>query len=298
VIAAAAAFSALVLAGYWVARRPHVEAEGRLRALGFNSTPVVAGVPNPYGDRVALAGVQSGKAKRSSLLPASLTRRTEERLSRAGLPLTPAAFYAVVLALAVGLPFSAYIILSVALGAGSTTVMTALILCAMIGAYAPFGWLRAKVGSRQSEIRKELPDVLDLLTLCVESGLGLDAAFRRVSEEMAGPMSAEIRQMLHEVDLGKPRRDALEDMASRISLAEVGAVVNATVQSQQMGTSLAQTLRAQTRLLRQRRRQRAEQVARQASVKMAFPLVLFLMPSLFLVILGPIAINLFRALSK
>jgi tight adherence protein C len=111
-------------------------------------------------------------------------------------------------------------------------------------------------------------------------------------------MSAEIRQMLHEVDLGKPRRDALEDMASRIAVAEVGVVVNATIQSQQMGTSLSQTLRSQTRLLRQRRRQRAELVARQASVKMAFPLVLFLMPSLFLIILGPIAIQVFRALSK
>ena len=173
--------------------------------------------------------------------------------------------------------------MAVALAAPSITVLMVLIIRAIVGAYAPFAWLRARVSGRQSEIRKELPDFLDLLTLCVESGLGLDAAFRNVSAEMAGPISAEIQQMLHEVDLGKPRREALEDMASRISLAEVDVVVNATVQSQQMGTSLAQTLRAQTRLLRQRRRQRAEQVARQASVKMAFPLVLFLMPSLFLV---------------
>ena len=164
--------------------------------------------------------------------------------------------------------------------------------------WAPFRWLRTVIHRRQLAIRKRLADALDLLMLCVEAGLGLDAAFRRVSEELEGPFSEEIRQMLREVNLGKPRREALQEMAARAQIPEVGVVVNAVIQSEQVGSSLAQTLRSQSQLLRLRRRQRAEQMARQASVKMAFPLVICLMPSLFIVVLGPVALNLIKVLSQ
>jgi tight adherence protein C len=203
----------------------------------------------------------------------------------------------IVLLSTVALPSAGYLGLGVGLGASSIVLIIALPVLALIGAYLPYLWLRSAVASRQTELRRLLPDVLDLLTLCVESGLGLDAAFRRVTEETTGSLANEISQMLHEVDLGKPRREALEDLAARVQLQEVDVVVNSMIQSQQMGTSLSQTLRSQTRLMRLRRRQRAEQMARQASVKMAFPLVLFLMPSLFIVVLGPIAINIFKVLN-
>lgn len=288
-IAAASAFAALVLGGVWLARRPHVEAEGRLRALKLAHETAAVGAAG--GIRIPQRG------RRARPRSAGLTGKTASRLAQAGSSLTPAAFYMIVLLMAVAGPFAAYLVLGRLLGADGVVLISACVIGGILGAYLPFLWLRTATASRVRELRRELADVLDLLTLCVESGLGLDAAFRRVSEETDGPLSDEISIMLNEVDLGKPRREALEDMAGRVQIQEVDVVVNSMIQSQQMGTSLSATLRSQTHLLRLRRRQKAEQLARQASVKMAFPLVLFLMPSLFIVILGPIAINIFKVFS-
>lgn len=290
-IAAATAFSALVLGSIWLARRPHLEAEGRLRALSLANTSAVTGAP------VGLGALPRQQRKRKSLFSSRLTGKTEARLAKAGSSLTPAAFYMIDLLSLVAVPLAGYVVLGVLLNASPGIVVPGAIILAIGGAYLPFFWLRSASSARTRVLRAQLPDVLDLLTLCVESGLGLDAAFRRVAEETAGPLSEEITIMLNEVDLGKPRREALEDMAGRVQIPEVDVVVNSMIQSQQMGTSLSATLRSQTQLMRLRRRQKAEQSARQASVKMAFPLVLFLMPSLFIVILGPIALNIFKTLS-
>ena len=142
-----------------------------------------------------------------------------------------------------------------------------------------------------------LPDSMDLMTICVEAGLGLDAAFHRVSEKQRGPLVDEIRHMLREIGLGKSRREGLLDFADRTDLEEVRTFANAVIQAEQLGTSLAQILRAQSERLRVRRRQLAEQEARKAPVKMVFPLVFCLMPSLFIFILGPIVVNLIGFLS-
>jgi tight adherence protein C len=297
-LAAGATFGALLLAAYWLTYRPYSGPEERLRALTKSARENDVAKAESRVRNATPASEGAATAGLFGLVPAGLMKRTEERLLMAGSPLTPAAFYASVLVLASLLPFALVMFLIVS-GQGASPVFLILVpLLVMVGAWVPFAWLRAQVRRHQAAIRKELPDVLDLLTLCVESGLGLDAAFRRVSEETPGPLAMEIQQMLHEVDLGKPRRDALLDLAARAPIPEIGVVVNAMIQSQQMGTSLANTLRAQTQRLRLKRRQRAEQLARQASVKMAFPLVIFLMPSVFIVVLGPIAINVFRALSK
>jgi tight adherence protein C len=128
----------------------------------------------------------------------------------------------------------------------------------------------------------------------VEAGLGLDAAFHRVAEKQSGPLVDEIRQMLREVGLGKSRRDALLDLADRTDLDDMRTFCNAVIQAEQLGTSLAQVLRVQSQRLRVRRRQHAEQEARRAPVKMVFPLVFCLMPSLFIFIIGPIIVTFFN----
>jgi tight adherence protein C len=147
-------------------------------------------------------------------------------------------------------------------------------------------------------IWKSLADAFDLITVSVEAGLGLDAALRHVSEKLHGPLADEIRQMLREVGMGRPRREALEDMAQRIDLRELEGFVNAVIQAEQLGTSLGRVLRAQSAALRVRRRQRAEEIARKAPVKMVFPLVLCLMPAFFIVVLGPIFVRLVNYLSE
>ena len=136
-----------------------------------------------------------------------------------------------------------------------------------------------------------LPDSLDLLTICLEAGLSLDGAFHQVAEKQGGPLVEELRNMLREIGLGKARRQALLDLADRTDIEDVHTLVNAIIQAEQMGTSLAPVLRAQSQRLRVRRRQRAEQEARRAPVKMVFPLVFCLMPSLFIFILGPLIVS-------
>ena len=294
-VAAAAVFAAIVLGAYRMTRSSTVTAEARVRALGYGRAR--SRTEGPFVERIILPPLNRLARLVLSMLPASVMMRTEGRVASAGSAMTAATFFTLVATLAM-LPALAVLAGIVVVSGEAPTVVgfLALISVALVGGWLPFRWLRSRLHQRQTVMRKRLPDALDLLTLCVEAGLGLDAAFRKVSEELEGPFAEEVAQMLREVDLGKPRREALLDMAARAGVPEVGVVVNAVIQSQQMGSSLAQTLRAQSRLLRQHRRQRAEALARQAAVKMAFPLVLFLMPALFIVILGPIAVNLVRAI--
>jgi tight adherence protein C len=140
-----------------------------------------------------------------------------------------------------------------------------------------------------------MPNALDLLTTCVEAGLSLDFGLQRVADRYRGALSDEIQRALREVGLGKTRRDALQDMAERVQLPDLTTFVNSIVQAEALGTSVGQVLRTQAQQLRTRRRQRAEQMARRAPVKMVFPLVFFLLPSLFIVTLGPVALYAIKA---
>jgi tight adherence protein C len=291
-LASTAAFTSVVLAAYWVTHRPAPTAEARVRALAYG-----AGTEGSFGERMVAPPLEALGHALFSILPAGIMARTEKRLEVGGQPMSAGAFLSLCLLLAAILPLAGLgVAFLVSGGTLSAAVIPIMACLALLGVWAPFHWLRMRVRRRQLAMRKRLPDALDLLMLCVEAGLGLDAAFRRVSGEMEGPFAEEIRQMLHEVSLGKPRREALLEMAARTQIPEVEVVVNAVIQSQQMGSSLSQTLHSQSQVLRLRRRQRAEQVARQASVKMAFPLVLCMMPSLFIVVLGPIAIDLVKVL--
>jgi tight adherence protein C len=147
-------------------------------------------------------------------------------------------------------------------------------------------------------ITKSLPDALDLITNCDEAGLGLDAALGRVAEKVEGPFAEEMNMTMREVALGKLRRDALKEMAERCQIPDLTTFITAVVQAESMGTSIATVLRVQAEQMRIKRRQRAEQQAQQAPVKMIFPLVLCIFPTLFIVILGPAAITVYETIIK
>ncbi|HEY7467502.1 MAG TPA: type II secretion system F family protein, partial [Dehalococcoidia bacterium] len=147
---------------------------------------------------------------------------------------------------------------------------------------------------RQKEILKSLPDAFDLITTCVEAGLGLEAALARVAEKTAGAFGEELHLMLRDVALGKLRRDALKEMGERVGLADLTTFINAVVQAESMGTSIAAVLRVQADQMRMKRRQRAEQQAQAAPIKMMFPLVMFIFPTMFIVILGPAGIQIYE----
>ncbi len=158
---------------------------------------------------------------------------------------------------------------------------------AALGYFFPLLWLKGKISRRQDTIVKALPDALDLLTICVEAGLGFDSAMGRVYEKWDNDLALEFGRVLQEISLGKLRREALRDMAARLDVPDVTTFVAAIVQAEQLGVSMARILRVQSDQMRVKRRQRAQEKAQQAPVKMMIPMVLLIFPSIWIVLLGP-----------
>jgi len=157
----------------------------------------------------------------------------------------------------------------------------------VLGFFFPQLWLQGRINSRQAEVRKALPDALDLLTICVEAGLGFDAAMSKVAEKWDNELSLMFGRCIREVQLGKPQREALRDMADRLGLSELTSFVAAVVQSQILGVSLAKVLRIQSDQLRVKRRQFAEELAHKAPIKMIVPMAFLTFPSIMIILLAP-----------
>ena len=160
-----------------------------------------------------------------------------------------------------------------------------------IGFVAPEFWLGRRIRGRSFAMVLELPDALDLLTISVEAGLGFDAALAKVVEKMEGPLVNEFRQALAEIRMGRTRREALRDVASRADAQPITNFIGAIVQAEQLGVPIAKVLQIQSQQLRIERRQRAEEAAAKAPVKMLFPMVGCIFPTIFIVILGPAVIT-------
>ena len=157
----------------------------------------------------------------------------------------------------------------------------------MFGYTAPEFWLGGRVKKRQKAILLMVPDTLDLLTISVRAGLGFDGALAKVVEKLKGPLTEEFRRALAEIRVGKARRDALRDIVPRTEVPALTNFIGAIIQAEQLGVSISKVLQVQSEQLRIERRQRAEEMAAKAPIKMLFPLVGCIFPSLFIVILGP-----------
>jgi tight adherence protein C len=166
----------------------------------------------------------------------------------------------------------------------------------VLGYFLPDLLIRSKINSRQKQVRKAMPDALDLLTICVEAGLGFDAAMSKVHEKWDNELALAFGRVIREIQLGKLRRDALRDMAERLGLAELTSFVAAVIQSEMLGVSMAKVLRIQSDQMRVRRRQYAEEQAHKAPIKMIFPMGLLIFPSLLIVLLTPAALRLAASL--
>ena len=173
------------------------------------------------------------------------------------------------------------------------------LVAGIVGILLPDFVLRWKIRKRQEEITDSLPDGLDLLVVCVEAGLGLNAAFIKITEEfhLSSPaLSEEFDIVNREMVAGKPRQDALRALAERTGVEDVKSLTAMLIQTEKLGTSLAQSLRVHSDSLRTRRRQKAEERAAKTTIKLVFPLVFLLFPSLFIVILGPGVITIIQVL--
>jgi len=167
-------------------------------------------------------------------------------------------------------------------------------LLGFVGFLAPDSMLSRRVDERQREILRTLSDTLDLLTISVEAGLSLNAAIAQVVQNVPGVLSSEFARMLQEIQLGVPRADAFRNLAERTDVDELNAFALAMIQADVFGVSIASVLRTQAQQLRIKRRQAAEAKAQQTPVKIVFPLVLCILPALFIVIVGPGAIQIWE----
>ncbi|MEV4412462.1 type II secretion system F family protein [Catellatospora sp. NPDC049609] len=182
-------------------------------------------------------------------------------------------------------------------GFGVPAIVASVAAGAVLGFWAPFLVVYDLGERRQQQLRRELPDALDLLTLSVEAGLGFDAAVAQVAAAMPGALAREFARMLHEMQMGQRRAEALRALADRTKVTELKTIALALVQAGELGIPIAGVLREQARQMRVKRRQRAEETARKLPVKIIFPLILCLFPALFVVIIGPGAINIMESFS-
>ncbi len=166
---------------------------------------------------------------------------------------------------------------------------------AVLGWFLPFMLLRSMVDRRKDAIIKKLPDALDLMTICVDAGLTFNAAMQKVDEKWDDPLANEFGRVIHEMQLGKSRRQSLRDMSDRMDVPDVTSFIAAVLQADQLGVGIGKILRIQSEQMRVRRRQRAEEKAQQAPVKMLFPMVFLIFPSIFVVLLGPAGFQMLRS---
>jgi tight adherence protein C len=238
----------------------------------------------PFRDRVLVPLVNALSRRLSKLMPKQTMDRLRVKLEMAGNPMQPGAFLVLQVVSVVISSVLAIVLLRNQPGGQTILYMVGL---AAVGIVLPQQWLNGRVRSRQKSILKSLPDAIDLLTISVEAGLGFDLAMQRVVEKWDNDLSREFSRVLADTRLGKNRRDALRELTGRTGVSDLSTFVAAVIQADQLGVSISKILRVQSDQLRIRRRQRAEELAHQAPIKMLFPLIFLIFPSMFVVILGP-----------
>ena len=294
-LAAVTAFGAMMSIVFAVFSGSRRSTSMESRIQDFRSRAVAAAEDEvnlelPFGDRVLRPTIEGFSRTISSALPASVLADIQKQLIMSGNTMTLQAFvtfWAVIFCVFTGLG----LLMFAAIPANLLIKVAFTGMFAAVGWFFPRMWLKGKVKARQKLVIRALPDAMDLITTCVEAGLGLDAALARVAEKSGGPFAGELSHMLRDVAMGKLRREAMTELDERIGVEELSSFINSIIQAEQLGVGIAQVLRVQSDQLRTKRRQRAEQAAHEAPIKMLFPLVLFIFPAFLLVILGPAVIR-------
>ncbi|HLO13001.1 MAG TPA: type II secretion system F family protein [Pseudoneobacillus sp.] len=232
-------------------------------------------------------------------MPGEKEAKLEKKLQQAGNPfnMTPVDFRLLQIALLVVIPLisGGYGFL---LRAGNGAIFSFILIGSLLALFLPNFYLKQKMKARNKNALKELPDILDLLTVSLEAGLGFDLAMNKVVSKKQGVISEEFHRCLEEIRLGKTRREAMSGIRDRIEVDEVRSFIGSILQAEKLGVSMVQVLRVQSEEVRDQRKQRAEEQAMKAPIKMLFPLVIFIFPSLFIVLLGPAVIQFIEAFQK
>jgi len=249
----------------------------------------------PFMQRVVSPALTGLGHRLSGLAPGEIRSKMEKKIIYAGTPwnLNFYSLLAVQVLLAGALLVFSLLFFNL-VGFEGVRMWLVVAVTTLIGFFLPVSMINIKGENRQTVIRRSLPDMLDLLLVSVEAGLGFDMALKKVTQQFSGPLSLEIKRALDEIRMGGTREAALRGIARRTGVSELSSFISAVIQSEQLGSNIAGTLRVQSDYMRQKRRQRAEEMAMKAPVKLVFPLLFFIFPALFVVILGPAAISIFR----
>ena len=286
----------LALATFFVAEVATLPARERTdsvqRAAQYGRFRRVAGTARPkFSERVVAPAADSLAGFVLKLNPKATAESVRVKLQAAGMTnrFTPTTFLAAKGGLAIG-----GLLVGALVGFPSSAVSGLFLTVgfAFVGFVVPDFMLSTRARARREKVRAELPDALDLLAVSVEAGLGFDAAIAKLADHMDGPLTDEFGLALGEMRVGEGRQEALKKMAERLDTPEISTFTRAIIQADQLGISLGRILRVQAADTRLKRQAAAEEKAMKAPIKMLFPLVLFIFPSMFLVILGPALLNL------
>ncbi|MBA2502267.1 MAG: type II secretion system F family protein [Pyrinomonadaceae bacterium] len=307
-IVAISTFAAItlgVMSLYWLLYRPQSAATERLKRLGEVHGAAVAPSSVGHVESNAVAGVAERMAKPFSRLAppsAAEAHKLQKQLMQAGYrsPAAPVIFRAIQLTALFSFP-AIVALVCMWLARPLSSALLWMLVAFVAGFFLPRYGLRKLIKGRQQRVRWGLADALDLLVVSIEAGLGLNAALVRVGEEMriAHPEISEEFELTNlEIRVGRERDEALRNLAERTGVDDLQSLVAMLIQADRFGTSIARAVRIYSDSLRTKRRQRAEQAAQKAAVKLLLPLALFLFPTLFIVILGPAALNLIDTFGK
>lgn len=288
-IIAVGAFLAIVLVVLGIASpRPVDQVQARLQEYDRLMTLEEMELARPFSERVLLPFLRAISGFVSRFTPQRTLENTQQKLELAGNPnnWSAAEFLGIRALSALLLGALAFALLMLAQASLTRQLLYSALMC-VLGYLLPVIWLGNRIRNRQEEIVKTLPDALDLLTISVEAGLPFDGAMQRVAEKWDNELSKGFQRLLTEMQVGKSRREALRDMASRMEVPDVTSFVAALIQADQLGISIAKVLRIQAEQMRIKRRQRAEEKAQQAPIKMLIPMTFLIFPTILIVILGP-----------
>ncbi len=243
-----------------------------------------------FTDRMILPFFAKFAAFVTSFFPAKMIQRLQPKIHKAGNPgnLTAREFLTLKFLLTALAGSTIYFLLNIPIW------QVVLFVCVFW--YIPELYLKIRSDKRNEEIEKTLPDIIDLLTVSVEAGLGFDSALAKVAEKSKGIVADEFKRVLKENRMGKARKESLKDMSDRLGEENIVTFIGSIVQAEQLGISFSKVLRVQSEQVRHKRRQRVEEAAMKAPIKMLIPLVFFIFPTIFIVLLGPAAIRIFITL--
>ncbi len=269
-----------------------------LQALTSAPDEMTKELDKPFHERVVEPFLARFIVLGRRFTPADKTQRINHRLDVAGNPPGWSVDRVAGLKLvgfAVMLPLS--IVATMLLGLSSVVMVFVCVGVSMLGFMAPDYYIFQKGRERSDQMQKDLPDALDLLTISVEAGLAFDSALSRVAKSTEGPLAAEFARVLQEMNIGMGRAEAMRALGDRTHIPELKSFVTAMVQADAFGIPIGQVLRVQSSEMRVKRRQRAEEKAQKVPVKILFPLIFFILPTLFIVVMGPGVISMMNSFS-